>query len=309
MKLLDKIKELFSIGKGEEERKTGLALGGGGARGFAHLGVLEILEENEFPIDLITGTSMGAIIGASYAQHPKIGELIKKIEDYLERNRRDQDYIKRKMGKSDKGRFSKWTNSITRYYKLMRNNDQIHLIEPQILRRMINGLIEEGDIRETKKQFAAVAVDLISGENKLMEKGSLREAVLASASLPAVFPPVRTDDQVLVDGGVTCVVPVEQAFQLGADIVVAVDVSKSLKKETAPSRGIDILFRTTSIARNHLKKKHLDQASLNIRPDVEEFRWFEFNGYQEIREKGYQAAYEEVEETQLIDTEAIKVPG
>ena len=307
MRFLDKIKNYFRR-REKKKRKIGLALGGGGARGLAHLGVLEVLNEYNFSPDLITGTSMGAIVGASYAQNQNVEKIIEKVEDYLEKNRTDQDYIMRKLGKSETGRFSKWSNSLTKYYKLMRSSDGIYVLEQRILKNLINELIDEGDIGETEKTFATVAVDLISGDNFVMDKGPIREAVLASASLPAIFPPVRKEDRVLVDGGVSCVVPVEQALQLGADIVVAVDVSKDLKREDAPSRGIDILLRTSSIARNQLKNKHLKKAFLKIKPDIDEFQWFEFDRYQEIKEKGYVSASEVMASSPLLDEESFKVP-
>lgn len=307
MKLLEQIKGFFSAEEGKEETKIGLALGGGGARGLAHLGVLEALDEFDLTVDIVTGTSMGAILGASYAQRPEARKVISGVEEYLKENKKDQDYIMKRLGRTGRNRLSKWSSSVSKYYRLIRSSDNIHLLESRVLEKLIEELVEPGDINETEKPFAAAAVDLLSGENIMMDEGSIRDAALASSSLPAVFPPVRNDGRVLVDGGVSCVVPVEQALKLGADFVLAVDVSRDIDKKEAPSRGIDMLFRTTSIVRHQLKVKHLDRANLTIRPDIDDYKWYEFREYDELKERGYRAARKTFEETSILEEEITKV--
>lgn len=183
--------------------KVGLALGGGYAWGLAHIGVLEVLETAGIPIDIIAGTSMGAVVGALYARE------------------REAAIIKHQANQLD------WVGLAS-------------LIDPAVLKsglfvgRRITNLLKRlmGDVTfdELGIPFACVATDIISGDEVVMKTGKVLEAVRASISIPVIFTVVKKDGRFLVDGGLVNTVPVSVARQMGADYVIAVDVTPSGKE-------------------------------------------------------------------------------
>ncbi|MFP4588580.1 MAG: patatin-like phospholipase family protein [Candidatus Acetothermia bacterium] len=284
--LLKKIKNLFR----RRPPRTGIALGGGGARGLAHIGALQVMESHSVPIDFIVGTSMGAIVGAAYCQTSSAKEVLARAKNYFENRTHQERVLKKQLGLSPDSRLARWRKSFSHSYFLLRNSDREALVEEKLLRELVHGLVEEGEIEDTKVPFWAVAVDLLSGKENALTRGSVRRAARASASLPGIFPPVRVDGQLLVDGGVTKVLPVSYAAQWGADEVITVDVSKEIEESEAPAKGLDILFRVNAIARNRLTELDKSAASLIIRPEVDDYQWYEFSKYEEIIARGREAA-------------------
>lgn len=286
MDLLANFRRLFR----RPRSKVGLALGGGGARGLAHLGVLQILQKSDIPIDIIVGTSMGAVVGGVYAQNPDMEITMSKVIQYLESRENDEESALWRVMNSSSGRLSRWANSLMQYYILTRNAKRSAILKEGTIQRMVSALYRDELIEDTKIPFAAVAVDILAGQIEVIKQGPIREAVKASAAIPGVFPPVRSDDRLLVDGGVCSMVPVEEALNFGAEVVIAVDVSKEWGKESEPMRGIDLLYRADNITRCHLKQYHLKKADLVIKPPVGNYEWFEFSHYQKIIGGGKKAA-------------------
>jgi len=270
--------------------RVGLALGGGGARGLAHLGLLQVLEEADIKPDLIVGTSMGAIIGGAYAQKPDAKALTTKVVRYLQAREEEEELAARRVLRAPNGRLSRWANSLLQYYYLTRELGRSALLWEGPLERMIAALLQDEPIERAEIPFTAVAADLLSGESVILDRGPIRLAVEASAAIPGVFPPVRLDRRLLVDGGVRSLVPVEEAHAAGAERVIAVDVGQDLGVAAPPERGIDLLFRADEIARAHLKRLQLLRADLVIRPQLGEVQWFEFTRYQELIIQGEEAA-------------------
>ncbi len=202
--------------------------------------------------------------------------------------------------RSPEGRFSRWANSLRQYHALTRGPQRSSLLEEEPLRRTISALLRDDLIEQAKIPFAAVAVDLLAGEVVVLDRGPIREAVEASAAIPGVFPPVKWSDRLLVDGGVSSLVPVEEARSKGVEVVAAVDVGQPLEGEPAPERGIDLLFRADEIARTHLKEFQLRQADLVIRPRIGSSQWFEFAHYQEIISSGEEATREALPQLERI---------
>ena len=176
--------------------KLGIALGGGGARGFAHLGVLKALRDEGIEFDVVAGTSIGALVGAVYAA----GSL-DELEDTARSISLKDIPLLMSPAWSKKGFFS-----------------------GKSALELLNELIGCDLIEELPKRFAAVSADLKSGETVVFTEGNVHQAVRASISIPAVFTPVVIDDRILVDGGLVEPVPVEICKSLGADVVVAVDL-------------------------------------------------------------------------------------
>ena len=285
-KSIQRVREFF----GRPKPKIGLALGGGGARGLAHIGVLRVLEREGISFEVIGGTSMGAIVGGSYAQRPEVATLLSNLERYFTDHEEDETLIKKKVGEYSGNRLSRFTSSLSYYNFLLRNPDTSSVLDGDILYRLVNALVTEGPIQETSIRFAAVAVDILSGAVAILDRGPIREAVSGSSSLPGVFPPIEWQDGLLVDGGVSHVVPVPQVNVLGADKVIAVDVSRDIQSITPPRRGVDLLYRLHSVTKYHLKQQDLSRADYVIRPQVQDFEWFEFSEYETIIERGVSAA-------------------
>jgi len=183
--------------KVNQNSKIGLVLGSGGARGFCHIGVLEVLKENNIPIDIITGCSMGALIGGAYAAGISIDEMRKLSERVNDFTVFDIDIFNiHRRGGFAKGK--KVENMLKRY-------------------------MGEKNIEECQIKFAAIATDITTQSLHVFKHGSLCQAIRSSISIPGLFHPVQFEDKLLVDGFVMKRMPIEEARELGADIIIAVD--------------------------------------------------------------------------------------
>lgn len=275
----------------KEKLKVGLALGGGGARGLAHIGVLKVLKRENIPIDLIVGTSMGAIIGAAYALKKDISTLEKIIEKYCKIGIFNINLSLSEKEKKDKPYFiKKMSDFLKKVYAFNLELRREYLNDGEDLKKIINDLVGDKVFADTKIPFAAVAADLIKGEKVILNQGKLFNAILASTSIPGIFPPIRLEGKILVDGGIVDVVPIEAARSLGANFIIAVNVSPTLKKRFEFSNAIEILFRSDSITFNELIKLQLSSADLVINPKVGRFHWSNFSKPEKCIREGEIAA-------------------
>lgn len=283
--------------------KVGIALGGGAARGLAHIGVLEAFTNMNIKFDVIVGTSIGALIGGLYALLEDIDELTKKAYSLIESEEfkiAKLSFLKAKQNSNDlnllynfstliqKGMF--YTSSVTRR----------SFIPEEDIKEVIDSLFPDIKIEETKIKFAAVATDITTGKPITLSKGSLRKAIQASTAIPGIFPPVVIDNRELVDGGLVSMVPVLQTFSLGADIVVAVDVSASLEETIEFKRGVNIIFRAHEITRHALTNFQLQHADLVIRPDVGDIHWADFYQIERCIKKGKEKVYDSIDEIRRL---------
>lgn len=252
---------MSKLGRG----KTGYALGGGGARGAAHIGVLKVLEEQGIFPDVIAGTSAGALVGALYARGLKPAEIEKLA---LELNWRDL------------GRFADIT--------VPRSG----LVEGKRIMTRLKSII--GDIRfsDLKLPLVCVATDIATGEEALLCEGSVADAVRASISVPGLITPVRLGGRYLVDGGLVNQVPARTCRQMGADYVVAVNVSPNParvpcgRKGTRPETGesgarapslVKVLLQVSLITGYRQAMEDVECSDLVISPPVDDIGLFEFN--------------------------------
>ena len=259
--------------------KVGLALGGGGARGFAHLGILKVFQHHKIPIDIIAGTSMGAMIGGLYALHPDIDFLENKIQNNLKSDLFGE--LSRNLLKQDENiqirpfhRFISYIKQLYLYYNLYKKKDS--LLEEKQIEKILEVLFSEKNIEDTKIPFVCVAADLCKGEEITFFRGSMREAVQASMTIPGVFPPLRWKEKLLVDGAVVETVPVSAAFKLGADIVIAVDVRSKLRHTTSIDNGLAIIFRANKISGIKLSDLQLKKADFILSPGIKNISWMSF---------------------------------
>ena len=258
-----------------QKRKIGLALGGGGARGLAHIGVLEVLQNEGIPIDVIAGTSAGAAIGAIYAQG-KDAALIREIALNLDR---------------------KALTSLVDLTLPKTGFIQGKKIR-ELLRTIVGGDIKFGDL---KIPFACVATDIHTCEEVVIREGSVLEGIRASISVPAIFRVVRWEGRYLVDGGLANPVPVSVLREMGADFIIAVNVIPDMSERAyrAGEEGVkefkepnifSVIMQTLQIASCSLARLSLQDADIVIKPRVMHIGFGDFHRAQECILQGKTAA-------------------
>jgi len=281
----------------KEKLKVALALGGGGARGLAHIGVLKILERENIPIDIITGTSMGAIIGGVYALKKDISAIEKVAEKYSKISEFNIDFSFNEKGEKDKSFFlKKMSDFLKKGYILNLELRRKYINGGEGVKKIIRELVDDKTFSDTKIPFATVAADLVKGEKVILNQGKLFDALLASSSIPGMFPPVILDKKILVDGGIVDVVPIGVAQSLGANFVIAVSVSQTIKKRTEFSNAVEIFFRSDSITSAELRKLQLSFADVLITPKVGRFHWSDFSKPEQCIREGEMATQDAISE-------------
>jgi len=287
-----------------KKKKVGLALGGGAARGLAHIGVLQALEEAEVPVQMITGTSMGAIIGAMYAADPQIDPLRERILEYFSsdifRKARLDFVVERKNNVDGEGLFFRFSQLARKKIFFTLAMTMISFVSQETRDKSLDFLIPDIDIEATTLPFATTALDLNTGEEVVIKSGSLRTAVAATSALPGILPPVEFDGRQLVDGGWINAVPIEPTRDLGADIVIAVDVGSDLGDPGEASSGLDIVFRADAATRNALSNLQLQQADLIVCPSVGINHWADFSRADEIIANGRYTTLERLAEIKTL---------
>jgi NTE family protein len=244
--------------------KIGLALGSGSARGFAHVGVLKVLKEENIPVDLIAGSSIGALVGTLYGAGSDIDRLYRLAK--LFKRKYYTDFVVPKMGLIAGKRIKEFMKVMTFGKKL-----------------------EELDI-----PVAVVATDLSTGEKVIFTEGQIDNAVRASISIPGIFVPERIGDRLFVDGGLVERVPVSVARKLGADIVIGVDVS--VIKRNQPIVSIyDVIMQSIDIMQNEGFRQHEIASDWMIRPKVDHFNARTFTQLEEIIQAGEEEAKKHIQ--------------
>ncbi|MEM8668598.1 MAG: patatin-like phospholipase family protein [Planctomycetota bacterium] len=279
----------------DDIRRVSLALGGGGARGISHLGVLQAVTEHGFRINHICGISIGAIAGAMYATGEPIESVQSKTLEFIHspefRRRRSQMFgLTPAQGYHGNGwmqRFRKMLSAPKSVTRALRSNA---ILPESVLRQVVESLLPDVAIEDLAVPFSVVAVDVLSGQRVEIEEGSLRDAVRASASIPGVFPPVEWDGKLLCDIGVFETVPAVTAKNRADDLTVAVDVSDHIIKIEGCNNILEIMTRMQHLAENQLRKHSLVHADVVVRPDIGRRAWFDFNEPEQLIELGRMAA-------------------
>ena len=265
----------------ENRPKIGLALGSGGAKGLAHIGIIKVLEENNIPIDFIAGSSIGAMVGGCYAALGEIDE-IKKIA--LKANSRmlfsfiDPVFSRGGMVRGEK---------IKKFFE-----------------QFVNGI----DINDCKIPFVSVTTDLKNGETVVLKEGKLSEAIQASIACPPFFKPVEIESRSLCDGGLSMPVPVEVVKKMGADIVIAVNLD-AYQPSDIKKAGV-VFFkaaqRTIWLLRHHLSVSNIKSADFIIAPQTGRMYWNKFASGEKVILAGEEAAREILPEIQRLIREKTK---
>ncbi|NOY78671.1 MAG: patatin-like phospholipase family protein [Calditrichaeota bacterium] len=246
-----------------------LVLSGGAALGYAHLGVLKVLEENGVQPDLIVGTSMGAIIGGHVAAGVPLPALIRQASSITIFKLMDWSFLG--LG------FFSWEKT----EKLFRAN------------------LDHKTFAELKIPFAAVATDLYTGEKVVLDSGDVVTAMLASASVPGIYTPVKIDGHTLVDGGLVENLPVPTAKALGARYVIAVDVHHPLLKENIRT-PFDVIRQAIYISQDAQTRDKMSGADVLIRPDLQGLSYTKFSAVDKGIEVGARAAREKLPEIEAL---------
>lgn len=270
------------IGK-EARPRVGLALGGGGARGFAHLGILRVFEESGIPIDLLTGTSMGALIGALYAQSRCASAAVARLERVLKEQQGSARLLKLYGAERKGDHFLNYVaQRIQQRVIINLSITRKSLLPASRLELAVADLIEDGSLEELAIKLGVVASDLISAKGVILHHGPVRKAVVASSSIPGFFPPVKWGDLLLVDGEVTDLVPVESCRALGADFVVAVDVTPEIRPAGELEHTLDVFLRSVRITNYRHAENALNKADFVLRPVHDSVPWADFDRLSEL---------------------------
>lgn len=282
-------------------KRVGLALGGGGSRGFAHIGVLKVLEEESIPVDIIAGTSIGAVIGGAYASGFGPAELVEKVEEIVRSPlaRLPVFQTVEETGKQQKQKETGLTDKVGLFFKSQWLFAQAlfkpGMMEGEDFQAVVNHFIPDIRVEDTKIPFRAVAADLISGKEVVLSRGSLRRAVMASCAVPGFMPPVKEGDMLLVDGGIVNMVPCSIVRGEGAQVVIAVDVDRDIGADSDFKNAIDVYIRAAEIGNFHLSYFRLKDADVTLRPRVGSIKWFDISQSAGIISEGERCAREGME--------------
>jgi NTE family protein len=225
----------------------GLALGGGFARGFAHLGVLQVLEQHHIPIACIAGTSVGSILGAAYASGAPLARIMATCRTLKFRD------------------IGSWHVS------------RLGLASNHRLGDLVERVFDAKQFEDLRIPLAVVATDLNTGEPVMLTHGNLVDAIRASCAFPGLFEPVKIGTRCLADGGLVAPVPTRAARDLGADFVLGVSVGVQEGDRESPSNIFQVVTRAVAAAQKHQLEVWERDADLVLRPDVQSFAWDAFD--------------------------------
>ncbi len=261
--------------------KVSLALSGGSARALTHVGVLRELERQGMHVDIIVGTSMGAVVGGLYAYYRDVGMVSERLRVLIESDlfmktvamARDD-----RLEEGDEGFFNRFLSLFRKGVHFSHSMHRPALISDESYEEIMEDLIPDGLIEELPVSFAAVAMDLLSGEEVVIRTGPLRTAVAASAAIPGLLPPIEVQGHLLVDGGWVDNVPVVPAIAMGAHFVLAVDASLDVPGlGPLPASAIEHLFRCNEITRIKLMQHLKRTADITVVPEIGRTDWSQFS--------------------------------
>ena len=243
--------------------KLGLALGGGAARGFAHIGVIQVLEEAGLRPDFVAGTSAGSVVAALYASG-KTGAQLQQIGESME-----------------EAAITDWTLPVF----------NSGLVRGDALAKYVNQQVGGRSIENMAVPLGIVATDLYSGEMMVFQRGNTGMAVRASSAVPALFQPVKISGRSYVDGGLVSPVPVRAARLMGAQVVLAIDIS-SPPDSSGADGTIAVLLQTASIMGKSINAFELKEADVVVRPDLRAVSSADFSSRKKAIEAGRRAMLE-----------------
>lgn len=222
-------------------------MGSGGAKGLAHIGILKVLRNNDIPVDLVAGSSMGSVIGGLYAAQQDVTEMEQVVEE------------------------TDWQLLLS----LVDPSLGQGLIKGEKIRDFIKKHLGDVNFKELKIPFSAVATDIKTGEAVALDQGSVVSAIRASISLPLIFKPVEYQDKLLTDGELSQPVPVKTVKEMGADIIIGVNLHTN-DFEEGNLNSYQIANRSLDLLRYNLSRYNAEAADVVLNPEVEDIKWNDF---------------------------------
>ncbi len=247
-------------------KKVGLVLGAGSARGLAHIGVLQVLNENNIPVDLIVGCSMGAMVGGIYSCGTDLKMLDKMVEHM----------------------------DTSVFFDLQ--VPRMGLVADKKISTLLRLLTKNKTFNDINIPLSIVATDLLTGRRIIIEDGVVAEAIRASISIPGIFSPIIKDEMILVDGAVVDRLPIEVARDKGAKIIIAADVSFASGKKVKIKNTLDVIMTSLDIMQRQQFDLIKDQAEVLIQPEVGDFSSRDFEKSRELVDLGRSATEKKIDE-------------
>jgi NTE family protein len=251
-------------------RKIGLALGGGAARGLAHIGVLKVLQEEGIRIYCVAGTSAGSLIGSLFCaglSWEKIKEMAQDID---------------------------WADLVSPTWPTL------GIVNPDKLEKMLNKVVQKRRFEDLSIPFRAVAVDIASGEEVVLRSGSVAKAVRASCSIPGIFEPAEVEGRLLVDGGLVNDVPTDVVRDMGADRVIGVDLNADRVVSKRPENLLEVFFRSLNILMHNSARKARRVADVMVVPRLGGFAYHDLSRLDELITRGEQAMRDQIEKVKKM---------
>ena len=287
----------------QEDKKIGLVLSGGTAKGLAHIGILKVLDEEKVPIEYVTGTSMGSIIGGMYS----VGYTPDEIEEIAV----SMDWMSLfndKIERKDKGAVRNSIEDknstvipIKNFMPKLPSGAVGGKTASQRLNELFYGALGVEDFKKFPRKFAAVATDLESGEGIMIDKGSIATAIRESLSIPSVFAPIRDGKRLYIDGGVVRNLPVQDVKVLGADYTIGVNVGDGFtKRDESKMNLIDVISDATTIAGRQEVERQIRMLDLYMKPDLEKFEAYDFLKVKDIIAAGEAVARANINEIRKL---------
>jgi NTE family protein len=243
-------------------KKIGLALGGGAARGLAHIGTLKVLAEEAIAPDFVAGTSAGSLIGALLCAGFSWHEIRKRAIQVS------------------------WSDLVEPIFPIM------GLVKSEKLEKLLGTMLSDRSFEELNIPLSVVTVDILTGDEVILRSGSVARAVQASCSIPGLFKPVDRDDRLLVDGGLINNLPSNIVREMGAEVVIAVDLISDVVNTNPPKNIVDILYYSFNIMIRNAARKGLEDADCVIKPDLRGFSYHRLGRLDELMARGEMAARE-----------------
>ena len=273
----------------------GLALGGGGARGAAHIGVIQALHSAGVRPDVIAGTSAGSTLGAMYAATLDPNWIENRFREFMV----DESFKKFNSGELLDGRnqetmLNKVTSKVKQHYMVILGLNKSYVTGREILQKAVDYLIPVETFEKLQIPLKVLVTDIQSGEDVIHESGNLKEAIIQSSSIPGFFEPTQQGERILVDGGVTAPIPVYLLKKL-TKVVMAVDITNYSVTPLNNPNMIEIVRRSDIITGLRLKKRISQDADILIRPNVFGLHWSEFGRFDDLIKCGKDAANKELE--------------
>ena len=271
-----------------KKNKIGLVLGGGGARGLGHIGVLKALKKHSIPIHMVAGTSIGAVIGAMYAATLDPNWIENKFKEFIDSEAYKKIGLHRLVPTSQTNSSIFQTAATYMKNQIIINlaNDRLGILKQERLSEIIDFMLPVKTFEELKIPFSCLAVDLNSGDDVVFNSGNLIEAIVASSAIPGYIPPIEKDGMLLTDGAVSCPVPVKTVRKMGADFRISVDVGLNHFEPLENPNLLQVLGRAEQITSTRLGEVKSEKADITIRPDTMNVFWAEFDKIDQLIKLG-----------------------